>query len=390
MEPQNLNDLTESPLHPFVFVTRDANWPATTNRLVTVFSNDVKLRAGTQVPSEKKVLASALTLDENYASFTSPTDKLKAYSVEIGTPAARDQFQKYIADIMLWPLESAEKIARQFSDAPFDDRNTAFLKDRISALYGSLPPGSHPVARSVLARTSHAIDAKVDNLGFYQYYVPRISFLQTLKEFVSLQGDTLTTLEAWDKEIVAAQKGSDLSGMVQSLDSNVGGLKVKLVSDQKAIDDAVNDLAVKENTISSLAQVVDRSEAEIKAQIADDKKKQETNKNIAIGTKVDQQAVKALPPSGLLDSAVTIEKDFGEAAKVVQKLMADNSQMVQKYNSLLAIAQSQDAQLQAANSRQQRINNALAFYSMMPKYTPPQTINLQVTNCSAYPALCVH
>ena len=104
----------------------------------------------------------------------------------------------------------------------------------------------------------------------------------------------------------------------------------------------------------------------------------------------DQQAVKALPPSGLLDSAVTIEKDFGEAVKVLKKLMSDNGEMVQKYNSLLAIAQSQDAQLQAANSRQQRINNALAFYNAMPKYTPPQTINLQVTNCSAYPALCVH
>jgi hypothetical protein len=70
--------------------------------------------------------------------------------------------------------------------------------------------------------------------------------------------------------------------------------------------------------------------------------------------------------------------------------MSDNSEMVQKYNSLLALAQSQDAQLQAANSRQQRINNALALYNAMPKYTPPQTINLQVTNCSACPALCVH
>jgi chromosome segregation ATPase len=104
----------------------------------------------------------------------------------------------------------------------------------------------------------------------------------------------------------------------------------------------------------------------------------------------DQQAIKAIPPGDLLASAATIEKDFEEAVKVMRKLMSDNSEMVQKYNSLLAIAQSQDAQLQAANSRQQRINNALALYNAMPKYTPPQTINLQVTNCSAYPALCVH
>jgi hypothetical protein len=297
-------DLTESPLHPFVFVTRENNWPATTNRLVTVVSNNIKLRVGTQLPSDKTTLARDLSLDENYASFTSPTDQLKAYSVEIGTAAAHGQFQKYAADTMVWPLETAEKIARQFSNAPFDEGNTAFLKGRIAALYDALPSGSHSVARSVLARTSHAIDAKVDNLGFYQYYVPRIAFSQVLAEFVSLQANTLTTLEAWDKEIVAAQKGSDLTGIVQSLDSNVGGLKSKLVSDQQSIDEAVNQLAVTDNTILSLSQTVDRYENEIKAQIEDDKKKQETNKNIAIGTKVVVLAASLIPVSAPVAIAI--------------------------------------------------------------------------------------
>jgi|SRR5882724_7230758 len=72
------------------------------------------------------------------------------------------------------------------------------------------------------------------------------------------------------------------------------------------------------------------------------------------------------------------------------KLFDDYNSLVLKYNSLLSAAQTLQFQLNAANSRQQRINNALAIYSAMPKYTPPQTINLQVTNCNALPALCVH
>jgi hypothetical protein len=297
-------DLTRAPLHPLVFVTRESAWPATTNRLVTIVSNEVKLRAGAQVPPDPKILARNLSLDENYASFPSPSDQLKAYSVEIGSPAAHQQVQEYLANTMLWPLETAEKVARQFSNAPFDDGNTAFLKSRIASVYAALPSGSHPVARSVLARTGHAIDAKIDNLGFYQYYVPRISFLQTLNEFVLLQTSTLTLLEAWDKEIVAAQKGADVTAVVQSLDSDAGGLKTKLLADQKAISDGITALDVTENTIASLSQTVDRYEAEIKAEIADDQKKAETNKNIKLGTKVVVMAASLIPVSAPVAIAI--------------------------------------------------------------------------------------
>ena len=65
-------DLTQSPLHPLVFVTRESGWPPTSNRLVTVVSNEVKLRAGTQAPPDMKILARDLSLDENYASFYIP------------------------------------------------------------------------------------------------------------------------------------------------------------------------------------------------------------------------------------------------------------------------------------------------------------------------------
>jgi chromosome segregation ATPase len=90
-----------------------------------------------------------------------------------------------------------------------------------------------------------------------------------------------------------------------------------------------------------------------------------------------------------------IKSAAGELLKVdavaypaANKLQSDYGLLVQKYNSLLDVAQNLDSQLRAANSRQQRFNNALALYNSMPKYTPPQQI--QITNCNALPALCVH
>jgi len=78
---------------------------------------------------------------------------------------------------------------------------------------------------------------------------------------------------------------------------------------------------------------------------------------------------------------------------VVQQLVSDNGQVVQTYNALRADYKDymtrvgiELAQIGQAN----RVNNALALYNMLPKYTPPQTVNVQIMNCAAFPALCVH
>ena len=106
---------------------------------------------------------------------------------------------------------------------------------------------------------------------------------------------------------------------------------------------------------------------------------------------LDKQVLAAsATDSAALKIAADIEKNVNDGVGIIKKLAEDNSGLTDKYNSLLSIAQTLQAQLNAATSRQQRINNALALYSLMPKYTPPQTINLQVTNCNVLPALCVH
>jgi len=74
-------------------------------------------------------------------------------------------------------------------------------------------------------------------------------------------------------------------------------------------------------------------------------------------------------------------------------LVEKYNELVEKHNALLAVTRNFASQLAAAQldlARQQRINNALAIYQLIPKYTPPQTINIQVTDCTRLPALCVH
>jgi len=73
-----------------------------------------------------------------------------------------------------------------------------------------------------------------------------------------------------------------------------------------------------------------------------------------------------------------------------RRMLTDYNHLIDHYNSALREANSA---IQEANSRlayQQRVNNALAIYQLMPRYQPPQTFNINVTDCSKYPALCIH
>ncbi len=83
------------------------------------------------------------------------------------------------------------------------------------------------------------------------------------------------------------------------------------------------------------------------------------------------------------------ELDRREYNELVQRYNA----LVEKHNTLLAMTRNLAGQLAATQSdlaRQQRINSALSIYELMPKYTPPQTVNIQVTDCTRLPALCAH
>jgi hypothetical protein len=73
-----------------------------------------------------------------------------------------------------------------------------------------------------------------------------------------------------------------------------------------------------------------------------------------------------------------------------KKAVADNNAMSDRYNALLLQANNLVEQQNARLARQQRVNNALAVYNAMPKYQPPQTVNVNVTDCTKLPALCIH
>lgn len=107
----------------------------------------------------------------------------------------------------------------------------------------------------------------------------------------------------------------------------------------------------------------------------------------------DKNALGAVHDADFINLGAAIENDQNEYVKVVQQLAGDNDSAVRRYNSLLAdykdYVNRVGIQL-AAIGQANRVANALALYNALPKYQPPQTINIQLTNCTALPALCVH
>lgn len=110
----------------------------------------------------------------------------------------------------------------------------------------------------------------------------------------------------------------------------------------------------------------------------------------------EAQQFKAVAPGEALNIGIDLEKRAGDFREAVIQLAKHDAQAVDHYNSLLSDYKDyvnrvniRLSEMSYSNANQQRINNALALYSLMPKYTPPQTINVNVRNCSAQPALCV-
>lgn len=96
----------------------------------------------------------------------------------------------------------------------------------------------------------------------------------------------------------------------------------------------------------------------------------------------------------LHDAATQVYNESVQLQQAYKKAVDENFQVTTKYNNLLIEAKmelrrAQDmlASANAQNADRQRFANALALYSLMPKYQPPQTINLNVTDCSK--AICV-
>jgi molecular chaperone GrpE (heat shock protein) len=87
----------------------------------------------------------------------------------------------------------------------------------------------------------------------------------------------------------------------------------------------------------------------------------------------DKQVMTEIVDKDALTVAADIEKNVGEGVNIIKKLAEDNSKLTDRYNSLLA--DYRDYVNRAEIRQQVRLANALAIYSAMPKYTPPQQIN---------------
>jgi hypothetical protein len=127
--------------------------------------------------------------------------------------------------------------------------------------------------------------------------------------------------------------------------------------------------------------------------------------NGAVAEQVPQEVIEAVPNAATfclvrdLQSVDDLlrEDAYQQIAAItdarVEVYRREYNRLVEKYNSLLVLTKDLQQQLLSAkmeSAKQRRINNALAIYELMPKYTPPQTIRLQVYDCTQLPALCIH
>ena len=88
-----------------------------------------------------------------------------------------------------------------------------------------------------------------------------------------------------------------------------------------------------------------------------------------------------MDPSRLLKSASDIETDFNKILEVGRALLAERNDLLAQYKSLLMTAQSLQDQLNMANSRQQRFNNALAAYQA---YQASRPIRVNICGLNAF------
>lgn len=119
------------------------------------------------------------------------------------------------------------------------------------------------------------------------------------------------------------------------------------------------------------------------------------NANVTAFTLTNEQQakLKTVLPGKALDLGASIEAAQSNIITFTLKLKEHDATAVDKYNALLGDYKDyvNRVGIQLAEiGRQNRVNNALALYGLMPKYNPPQTLNLNVTDCTKFPALCVH
>ena len=70
-------------------------------------------------------------------------------------------------------------------------------------------------------------------------------------------------------------------------------------------------------------------------------------------------------------AAVEVLKFNSQLQAEYFKILSSHNALIEQYNSTLQTASNAVDQANARMARQQRFNNVLAMYAMMPKYTPP-------------------
>ena len=294
-------DTSSALRHPFQFVTQDASWSPSAKRVVTLTATTFKPPHG---PASIKKWARSLTLDEDYAERTKDADPYQSFAVTTGT-SAENIYLKSLDDEMLWPQQLADKIARQFSETPFDEDRNTFLQEKASKYLSLLRNTHHALARSVLASTQTAIGLHVDQLGFHHYFVPRTGFTDIQKSFKELAAKQLTSMEDWNSAILAAHGGRQFDQTrFDELSVNLATANNDIESAADKVTGELGHMSQHEQDIAVALQKIEQQRVIIQARRDDAAEKERTNRTIGTATTVLVMAASFLPVSAPVAIAV--------------------------------------------------------------------------------------
>ena len=292
--------------HPLQFVTQDANWTPNAKRTVSITGRSITPAVSA---TQLKKWARGLTLDDNYADVATGADPYSGYSLSSG-PAAQTLYSKTLDAEMLWPQQLADKVAREFAEAPFDEARDAFLRAKTVSYLRLLRNTHHELARSVLTSTMTAIDLNVDELGFHRYFIPRTGFPDYEKSFKQLAEEQLNAMVKWNSAILAAHSGRKFDAQqFADLDSQLQSANRDLDAASDTVTTQLGNLSKHEENIAVLLQTIDQERALIQHTRDDDKEKAETNSNIGVATKVLVMAASFLPVSAPVAIAIGVAVD---------------------------------------------------------------------------------
>lgn len=374
-------DLSKVKQHPFVFYTDnwtpawpDNAFPMNAKRKVEVYANivigqsDPPDRLSASYDEELLKFFRVLTLDHTVSRY--PGSKLP-YHLEIGSPAAMKRYNDSLL-AALWPTAFAAKVARQFSQSPYDGQSNRFIEELVSR-YSEVLLGINYNVVLRLTSIRQAILHNEDLYGRNTYYVPRVSFSALLKRFKDSLNSAKDLTSEWDAAIVASHIGKvlteeDVKGALNQIDSAKDAINFA----RQELNTALVKMEVLQQQVAAKLQQIDNAREAANQRLRELVQKDESNRRLGYSIKIVVTAASLIPAAAPVGLAV------GPALNVAGDLVYQHNTGA-SFQPLSLIQLIQNAQAFVSKVRELR-EKGKVLYETLGDLSKPSAIGEAATN----------